>query len=55
MVESYGIVTRERKVGEIAAGSCFEKTFTGRLIEEREGGKHPVFRYEKALFLGVDI
>lgn len=23
MVESYGIVTWERKVGEIAAGSCF--------------------------------
>lgn len=27
MVESYGIVTRERKVGEIAAGSCFGRRF----------------------------
>ncbi|MFQ9394527.1 MAG: hypothetical protein ACLR2E_11275 [Lachnospiraceae bacterium] len=34
---------------------AFEKTFEGRLIEEREGGRHSVFRYEKALFLGVDI
>lgn len=46
---------RKRDLYVFAAGSCFEKTFTGRLIEEREGGKHPVFRYEKALFLGVDI
>ena len=32
---------------------ALEKTFEGRLIEEREGGRHSVFRYEKALFLGV--
>lgn len=46
---------RKRDLYVFDAGSCFEKTFEGRLIEEREGGRHSVFRYEKALFLGVDI
>ena len=46
---------RKRDLYVFVAGSCFEKTFEGRLIEEREGGRHSVFRYEKALFLGVDI
>lgn len=44
---------KERYV--FAAGSCFQNTFSGAVIEERNGGTHPIFRYEKALFLGVDL
>ena len=36
-------------------GSCFQKKFKGQLLEERNGGSHSIFRYEKALFLGVDL
>lgn len=43
---------KERYV--FAAGSCFQNTFSGTVTEEKNGGRHSVFRYEKALFLGVD-
>ena len=46
---------RKRDLYVFDAGSCFEKIFEGRLIEEEEDGRHSVFRYEKALFLGGDI
>lgn len=38
-----------------APGSCFYRRFKGTVKEERNRGAHPIFRYEKALFLGVDI
>lgn len=38
-----------------AAGSCFERAFEGKIAEDKSGGSHPVFRYEKALFLGVNV
>lgn len=38
-----------------APGSCFETDFKGTVIIEKNGGTHPIFRYEKALFLGVDL
>lgn len=44
---------RERYV--FAPGSCFTQIFDGTVIEENNGGKHPVFRCEKALFLGVNV
>lgn len=37
-----------------APGSCFSKTFSGTVHVEKKRGTHPIFRYEKALFLGVD-
>lgn len=36
-------------------GSCFQQVFKGTVITEKNRGTHPIFRYEKALFLGVDI
>lgn len=36
-------------------GSCFQKDFKGTVITENNGGAHLIFRYEKALFLGVDL
>lgn len=44
---------KERYV--FAPGSCFKNRFKGTLVEEKNGGKHPVFRYEAALFMGVKI
>ena len=38
-----------------APGSCFKTTFSGQVEEEETGGEHSVFRYEKALFLGVNL
>lgn len=38
-----------------APGSCFRKSFTGTIRVEKNGGTHPILRYEKALFLGVDV
>lgn len=45
---------RKRERYLFAPGSCFEKIFHGKIIEEN-GGNHPIFRYEQALFLGVEI
>lgn len=44
---------RKRDLYVFSSGSCFVHTFRGRIIEERNGGKHPVFRYAKAFFMGV--
>ena len=44
---------RKRDLYVFSSGSCFAHTFRGRIIEERNGGKHPVFRYAKAFFMGV--
>lgn len=44
---------RKRELYVFSAGSCFDAVFEGRVIEERNGGTHPVFRYAKAFFMGV--
>ena len=44
---------RKRDLYVFSSGSCFAHTFRGRIIEERNGRKHPVFRYAKAFFMGV--
>lgn len=36
-----------------SAGSCFEQRFEGDIYDVSDSGKHPVYRYAKALFLGV--
>lgn len=38
-----------------AAGACFEKRFEGDVFDVSQGGSHPVWRYAKPLFMGVDI
>lgn len=38
-----------------AAGACFEKRFEGDVFDVSRGGAHPVWRYAKPLFMGVDI
>lgn len=46
---------RKRDVYLLAAGSCFSNTFRGCVLDVSDGGKHPVYRYAKPLFLGVDL
>lgn len=46
---------RKKDLYVFAPGSCFRNPFGGRIIKERNGGTHPVFRYERAFFLGVNI
>lgn len=35
------------------AGSCFKNCFEGDIFDVSGGGKHPVYRYAKPLFMGV--
>lgn len=36
-----------------AAGSCFEKKFDGLIFDVSQNGVHPVYRYAKAMWMGV--
>ncbi len=36
-----------------AAGSCFTNRFLGDVYDVSDGGKHPVYRYAKPIFMGV--
>lgn len=36
-----------------ASGSCFANRFSGDIYDVADGGRHAVYRYAKALFLGV--
>ena len=46
---------RKKDLYVFAPGSCFRNPFEGRIIKEKNGGTHPVFRYERAFFLGVNV
>ena len=35
------------------AGSCFVHPFAGDIYDVSDGGSHPVYRYARAMFLGV--
>lgn len=44
---------KKRDFYSFAAGSVFQHPFTGDIYDVSGGGKHPVYRYAKALWLGV--
>lgn len=44
---------RKKDIYVFSPGSCFTHTFKGKVIEEKNGGTHPIFRYAKAFFMGV--
>lgn len=46
---------RKRDLYVFQAGSCFENTFSGDIYDVSESGNHPVYRYAKGLFMGVDV
>lgn len=39
----------------LKAGSCVKNIFEGDIFDVSSGGNHPVYRYAKPLFLGVEI
>lgn len=45
---------RKKDLYVFVAGSCFRHKFSGRLVDVSEGGKHPVYRYAKPFFMGID-
>lgn len=44
---------RKRDMYVMGAGSCFEHEFVGDVYDVANQGSHPVYRYAKALFMGV--
>lgn len=46
-------VYRKRDRYVFAAGSCFEKKFDGVIFDVSRDGVHPVYRYAKAMWMGV--
>lgn len=47
---------RKKDLYVFKAGACFTKKFNGDVYDvSSEGGKHPVYRYAKPLFVGVDV
>lgn len=53
---TYSKVQEKRNsVYMLNAGSCFPRRFNGDLLNLSAGGKHPIYRYGKGLFVGLDI
>ena len=64
LVRRGGFVASERYASEwsrkkdaylFAAGSCFACRYRGQVLDVSAGGAHPVYRYAKPIFLGVDL
>ena len=46
---------RKRDLYVFRAGSCFRRAFCGELRDVSDGGRHPVYRYAKGMFMGVNL
>ena len=46
---------RKKDLYVLAAGSCMKNVFDGCMVEEKNGGRHPVYRYAYGLFLEVNV
>lgn len=46
---------RKKDVYLFASGSCFKNRFWGSILDVSYGGTHPVYRYARALFMGVNV
>ena len=46
---------RKKDVYVFAAGSCFQTKYEGQLLDVSSGGRHPVYRYAKPIFLGLEL
>lgn len=44
---------RKKDLYVFQSGSCFEKTFKGRIVDVSEAGRHAVYRYAMGIFMGV--
>lgn len=47
-------ILKKNNVYLFAAGSVFENTFKGEIINVGNKGNHPVYKYAKAMWLEVD-
>ena len=53
--ENYAKEDRKKRDGFVfSAGSCFKQKFTGQIKDVGINGAHPVYRYLKPMFLGVN-
>lgn len=55
-IDSYNYapeLRRKRDFYSFGAGSCFEKRFTGDVFDVGAGGKHPVYRYCKPMWMEI--
>ncbi len=46
---------KKKDIYAFSAGSCFKKSFNGDIYDVSLEGAHPVYRYIKPLFLGVNM
>jgi len=46
---------RKKDMFVFDSGSVFEKRFEGGIYDVSSGGSHPVYRYAKPIFMGVDV
>lgn len=46
---------RKRDLYVFDCGSVFTRKFSGGIYDVSSGGRHPVYRYAKPIFLGVDV
>lgn len=46
---------RKKDMYVLAAGACVRNVFEGDVYDVSEGGKHPVYRYAKPMFLEVSL
>ena len=57
-IDSYTYSKEQRRKKDIylfKAGSCFNKTYQGDIYNVSSGGSHPVYKYAKPLFMGVEV
>ena len=45
---------KKRDIYAFKAGSCFGKRFEGDVFDVSVSGAHPVYRYLKPMFIGVN-
>lgn len=46
---------RKKDLYVLASGSCMKSIFDGCMVDEQNGGRHPVYRYAYGLFLEVNV
>lgn len=50
-----GQPVKRKQTVMFAAGSCFKKKLSGKILDVSDGGNHPVYRYGKGMFVGVSL
>ncbi len=48
-------LVKKNAVGMVVAGSCFDEKIYGRIAVVANNGNHPIYRYGKGMFIGVEL